>query len=29
VLTLEDVPPPIEDEAREALGQLPAGPVTA
>ena len=29
VLTREDVPPPIEDEAREALGQLPAGPVTA
>ena len=24
VLDLEDVPPPIEDEAREALDRLPA-----
>jgi Peptidase family S41/N-terminal domain of Peptidase_S41 in eukaryotic IRBP len=29
VLAMEDVPPPIEDEAREALDALSAGPVTA
>jgi Peptidase family S41/N-terminal domain of Peptidase_S41 in eukaryotic IRBP len=29
VLTLEDVPPPIEAEAREALGPLPGGRATA
>ena len=28
VLALEDVPPPIAHEAREALAALPAGPVT-
>ena len=29
VLAMEDVPPPIEDEAREALDALSAGPATA
>jgi hypothetical protein len=29
VLAMQDVPPPLADAAREALGQLPTGPVTA